>query len=294
MFADTSQRFGSFEGTRPRTGVIFVVGLAAVLAAWLVAAAPVSAQTPPAGPTVFVHSAKSGQLHGGRLILHGLRGRVTWAHNSGRFGVMTVKRLHRRLFSRGTASATGALHVAGRHVTLRLSRPRHNPARSTVSYRVTRLGKGRLPRQDRAPGAARRFGPVSLSMVASAPDVADCTVTVVNNSGYDLVVLDQPIKDGATAWNPDPPQTGDHVVSGQSVTLGSGSEPCGNQMDLQLASDGHDWFWFRVLTKWYGGYRSDCSQVQGYPARRVTGTGFACTQTTDQDTGKDVWTISPG
>ena len=136
------------------------------------AAAPASAQAPPAGHTVFVHSALSGKLDGGRLTLRGVGRRVTWAHDSGRSGVMAIKRLHRRLFSRRIWAATGTLHVAGHRggdeLTFKLTRPRYNLARRIVSYQVKRLGGGRLPRRAaQAAGGARRFGPASLSIVGA-------------------------------------------------------------------------------------------------------------------------------
>ena len=122
--------------------------------------------------TVFVHSAKSGELGGGQLTLHGVSGRVTLADNSGRSGVMKVKRLHRMLFSAKYATATGTLHVAGHRggdeLTFKLSRPRYNAARRTVSYKIKRLGDGRLPsRGAQTAGAPRGLGPASLSMVGA-------------------------------------------------------------------------------------------------------------------------------
>ncbi len=116
-----------------------------------------------------------GQLGGGRLMLKGGGPRVTWAQNSGRSAVMAVTRMHRLLFSRGKP-ATGTLHVAGHRggeeLTLRLSRPRYNAARGTVSYAVKRM-KGRLPsRKAGAAGAPRMFGAASLSIVG-APQTTD-------------------------------------------------------------------------------------------------------------------------
>jgi hypothetical protein len=136
------------------------------------ATAPASAQAPPAGHTVFVHSALSGTLGGGRLTLRGVSRRVTWAHDSGRSGVISIKRLHRRLFPLRISAATGTLHVAGNRggdeLTFKLTRPRRNLARHTVSYKVTRLGGGRLPsRAAQAAGGARQFGPLSLSIVGA-------------------------------------------------------------------------------------------------------------------------------
>jgi hypothetical protein len=122
---------------------------------------------------VFVHSALSGELGGGRLTLRGVGRRVTWAHDSGRPGVMAIERMHRRLFPRRISEATGTLHVAGHRggdePTFRLRKPRYNRARRTVSYRVRALDNKRLPATGtRAAGVARSFGPSSLSMIAAS------------------------------------------------------------------------------------------------------------------------------
>ena len=144
--------------------------LVAALTTWMIAALPASAQAPPSG-ALFVHSAKSGQLGGGRLMLEGVTGRVSWAHDSGRAGTLAVRRMHRQLFSAGKPAATGTLHVAGHRggdeLTLRLSKPRYNATRRMVSYAVRRI-TGRLPgRAAGAAGVARRFGAASLSIVGS-------------------------------------------------------------------------------------------------------------------------------
>jgi hypothetical protein len=170
MYADTKQHSGCFQRTWWR---VAAVGLVAVLAGWL-AAAPASAQGPPGVGTVFVHSAKSGELDGGRLTLQGVGRRVTWAHHSDRSGVIAVRRLHRMLFSPKAAAATGTLHVAGHRggdeLTFKLSNPRYNRARRTVSYRAKPLNNKPLPSRAaaQAAAAARRFGAASLSIV-SAP-----------------------------------------------------------------------------------------------------------------------------
>ena len=144
MLTDTEKRLGTLRGRGRRSRrrgrwVRAAAGLVAVAAAGLLAAVPAGAQAPPRD-AVFVHSAKSGELGGGRLTLHGVSGRVTWAHNSGRSGVMKVTRLHRMLFSAKTATATGILHVAGHRggdeLTFKLSRPRYNAARRMVSYKI--------------------------------------------------------------------------------------------------------------------------------------------------------------
>jgi hypothetical protein len=162
MFSDTDARSGWL-----RCGPAVLV---AVFAAGLLAAVPASAQAP--SDAMFVHSVKSGELGGGRLTLQGGGPRVTWAHRSGRSGVMAVRRMHRLVFSGAKATATGTLHVAGhrggQELTLRLSRPRYNAARGTVSYAVRRM-KGRMPgRAAGAAGIARRFGAASLSIVGAA------------------------------------------------------------------------------------------------------------------------------
>jgi hypothetical protein len=107
MFADTEPRYRSLDqtprGARGRVracGPLWAVALAAV-AAGLLAAAPAGAEAAAGGATMFLHSAKSGELGGGRLTLLGVGRRVTWATNGGRSGVVTVRRLHRLLFSRG-------------------------------------------------------------------------------------------------------------------------------------------------------------------------------------------------
>ena len=152
------------------------------------AAPAVSAQTPSASGTVFVHSAQSGGLRGGRLILRGVGSLVTWSQPSGRSGVLAITRMHRLLFSSGNP-ATGILHVAGQRggdeLTLRLTRPRY--AHGTVSYQVRRLNHGRLPgRGARGAQSAQQFGAASLSIVGgtTAPTVTiDTTAYACNNSG---------------------------------------------------------------------------------------------------------------
>jgi len=185
MLTDTEKRSRVFKGSgwrlrRRGRWAGAAAGLVA-LAAGLLAAVPAGAQAPPRD-AVFVHSATSGELGGGRLALHGVSGRVTWAHTSGRSGVMKVRRLHRMLFSAKTARATGILHVAGHRggdeLTFKLSRPRYNAARRTVSYKIERLGAGLPSRGAQAAGAPRRFGPASLSMVGAQQG----SVTVQQNT----------------------------------------------------------------------------------------------------------------
>jgi hypothetical protein len=146
---------------------VWVAGLVAVLVGWLLAAAPASAAT----AKMFTQSAKGGELKGGRLTLRGVSNRVTYVLNTGRRGTVSVRRLHRRHFLPGLP-ATGTLHVAGHRggdePSFRLSKPRRNAARDTVSYKAKRLDNKPLPkRAAQAAGlrAPRRFGAASLSIV---------------------------------------------------------------------------------------------------------------------------------
>jgi len=173
MFGDTEKRCGNFEdGWRRLMRGVALAALAAALSAAAPATAPATAQTPMAGPALFVHSAKSGHLKGGRLVLREVGHHVTWATHGGRNGRLAVPHLHRRLFSPGTAAPTGVLHVAGHrggaHPSFRLSRPRYNRARRTVSYRVKRVNQGRLPSgAARAAGTTSGFGNASLSVIGA-------------------------------------------------------------------------------------------------------------------------------
>jgi hypothetical protein len=143
---------------------------------WLLAGSPVSAQAPPRDGTVFVHSARSGKLSGGRLTLLGVMPRVTWTHESGRSGTMAIKGMHRMLFGPTTPEATATLHVAGHRggdePTFKLSQPRYNRARHMVSYKARPLDKKSLPgRAGRAAQAARTFGAASLT-IQGAPQAS--------------------------------------------------------------------------------------------------------------------------
>jgi hypothetical protein len=150
------------------SGRFAVAGLVAVMGC-LLAGAPVFAQAPPRDGTVFVHSAASGKLGGGRLTLLGVGPRVTWTHESGRSGVMAVKRMHRIVFATTNPEATATLHLAGHRggdePTFKLSDPRYNRARQMVSYQAKPLDNKALPgRSVRAAATARMFGPASLTI----------------------------------------------------------------------------------------------------------------------------------
>jgi hypothetical protein len=178
-----------FAGRSSRAGRPFRLAAAALAAAGLIVLAPAAARA----NLVVVHSAKSGTLAGDQLTLHGVGHRATWTTNSGRSGVVSIARMHRRLFLSGTPWATGTLHIAGQRggqeLALRLRRPRYNRARQTVRYRVKRLSKRRSAR---ASGIRprRRFGAASLSIVGAKlvgdNGGNDCSVTIENNTPWPL------------------------------------------------------------------------------------------------------------
>jgi hypothetical protein len=183
----------------------------ALAAGLLVAALPATAAAAPGDATVFVQSAKSGKLDGGRLVLGGVNGRVSWATNSGRAGVIPLRRLHRHGFRPGRP-ASGTLHIAGQpggqELAFRLSRPRYNPARNTVAYRAQPLAKRRAARAAGL-GGLRRFAAASLSIIPHPDLMATgesgrrrCGITIKNNTGHPLFPNVGAIGD----WNPEPPQ----------------------------------------------------------------------------------------
>jgi hypothetical protein len=197
--------------------------------------APATASAEPHA-TTYVHSGKLGELRGGGLTLHGVRRKVTWASHDGRSGVLSVATLHRRLFARAAPrgfprsnrrlpAPTALLHVAqrpGRVAGLRLSRPRYSAARRTVSYRVKRLDKRRLP---------PRFGAAWLSIAAlgSPQDVYHCSTTVSNDTNYTMEASAEGKWDTDT-WNPAIPFQrilfpGDYQVYGSD---GGFMRGCGN------------------------------------------------------------------
>jgi hypothetical protein len=176
-------RSARFWGSAPSRGL----SGAAALAAALCSLAPTTAASAQSGvgSSVFVHSARSGELTGGRLTLRGVSRRVTAISSDGRSGVVSVTRLQSRLFLPGQP-VTGVLHVAGfrggDEPTFSLTQPRYNASRRTVSYVAKRLNTRHLPR--RGAGAAQsstptQFGAASLSMAAPVGDGGnDCETSV--------------------------------------------------------------------------------------------------------------------
>jgi hypothetical protein len=187
-----------------------VAGLVAV-AAGLLVASPGPALATPGGATVFVQSAKGGEVRGGRLILRGVGRQLTWVTNGGRSGAVSVARLHRRLFPSGTPAATGVLHIAGRlgrAVALRLTRPRYSASRHRVSYRAMPLSKGRRRGRVALAPVPRRFGAASLSILG-APAVLggtsgghDCSAGFLNHTLYDVETVSSS-KLKTDIWSPE-------------------------------------------------------------------------------------------
>ena len=231
MSAGIEQRSGSSEEKTRRRSACgrWGAGLAAIPVVCLLAAAPAYAQGPPRDGTVFLHSATSGELNGGRLILHDVSRRVTWAHHSGRSGVMTVKRMHRRLFSAGSARATGTLHVAGHRggdeLAFKLSRARFDRARHTVSYRARPLNDKPIPR---AAGAVRSFGAASLTIQAAPPPSL-----TVQQSTYPC-----PADSSTTCWGT---LSGSGLPAGTEVTGFAPQIPgnTGQGFDIDARADGY-------------------------------------------------------
>jgi hypothetical protein len=190
MFADSGTHAGSFEGGGRR---LRVAGLAVAAAAGLMAAGLAGASEASADVTIE-HSAKGGELDGGRLTLRGVSGRAAYATSGGSSGKLSVRRLHRRMFL-ARKPATGTLRVAGQRGDdrkFKLSKPRYNAARHTVSYRAKPVTK------KRSSGAAARaagipvgsFGAASLSIVPH-PTVAsgtyggnDCDMQIYNDGSF--------------------------------------------------------------------------------------------------------------
>lgn len=194
------------DRARRRAGASLRPAGLVLAAAALIALAPATASA----STVFVHSATSGKLAGGRLTLHGVGRNATWFTSTGHSGVARIARVHRRLFLPGKP-ATGTLHIAGQRggqePTFRLSKPRYNASRGTVSYRAKRLSK--RPVGAAAAGAAQRFGAASLSVVPH-PAVAsgdnggnDCMTGFQNNTNFGVQAVSSAKWDTDT-WETNP------------------------------------------------------------------------------------------
>ena len=191
-----------------------------------------------AAPT-FTHSAASGELKGGRLSLHEVRKRVSWVMGGGDFGVIRVNRLHSRIFLDGRP-AIGTLHVAGHRggdePAFRLTGPRYNAKRHTVSYRAKQLNKRRIPVRDaRAAQSGVQFGASSLSIVpheqvASGDNGGhDCPIGLVNETGYGVEAAAE------SKWDTD---TWDPGIPFQALVPSHSKLPTGADTELFWQSDG--------------------------------------------------------
>jgi hypothetical protein len=292
MLGDTGARSASFEQTcrRLRVGAFAVVLAAALSAAGLASASAASAAT------VFKHSAKSGEWGSGRLTLHGVSKRVAYAIDGGRSGNISVRRLHRRIFLPRLA-ATGALHVAGqrggRDPRFKLSKPRYNAARHSVSYRAKPLAKRRAAR---AAGITplRNFGAASLSIVPH-PRLAsgsnggnDCEARISNSYNiYGALDLVSSSNWPTDTWGEGPPaeigQEPGNIGVGDYATVES---------DGGLARGCH---WEAV---WRPNYKVTISMYVTWPWGQMPSTGcsssdqgeFPCTQY-DAGSGMIGWGI---
>jgi hypothetical protein len=294
-----SRRFEQ-TGRRRRSGVrasLTLAGLAA-LAAGLLVAAPAQAGTPYA--TTFTHSAKSGELKGARLALRGVARRVTYVTNAGRSGVLSVRRLHRRVILPGRP-ATGTLHVAGHgggdEPAFRLSRPRYNAARRTVSYRAKPLNKRRLP------GRGARFGAASLSivphpqMMGGASGGNSC-VTTLNDASDDYFQASSTSNGANQDWNPaNPDPDGQIIGPGQDVPNSivwetDGDKPgdgCSNTVTWEDVTAGapNSGGTIEITTRWEGGATKGTYTCQ--PSRTVI--SISCCPVSVTNTGAPEWTL---
>lgn len=215
-----------------------LAGLVAV-AAGLLVISPASVPAASGGASMFVHSAKSGEVERGRLTLRGVGRQLTWVTNGGRTGAVSVRRVHRRLFPQGTPAATGVLHAAGRRgVALRLSRPRYSASRKQVSYRARPLNRRRA-------SIPRRFGAASLSILG-APAVQggvngghNCSATLVNHTSYNLAVVSAS-KLQTDIWSPEiRPGDGAEALDGLSSWGSAGGQllGCSNSVVWQFQAN---------------------------------------------------------
>jgi hypothetical protein len=268
MPADLEDRLGSPRGSggrAPRFGApVRLTGLALAVAG-LCALVPATAAAgqPDKRPGMrFEHSAESGVLSGGRLVLRGVHHQVPW-DDGRRSGVLPVSQLHERLFLPGKP-LSGALDIArgsGGAPRLRLSRPRYKAAGRTVSYRVERLDKRPLP---------RRFGTAALSMVGRA-QTQTCEAQVYYNDGEPFGLSVSSYSDWSTdTWETTPWQG--HQFRGDEgenwASYGGVLEGCGNTVNLELIPGENGWggdVSISVSFDWQGNLKTNSCTVSNNP-----------------------------
>lgn len=259
-----------FVSMVPRSARLGWCGFVAVAA--LVALAPGRAD---AG-SMYVHSASSGELAGGRLTLHGVGRNVTWTTTGGRAGVARITRAHKRLFSPKTP-ATGTLHIAGQRggqeLAFRLSKPRYSGARRTVSYRARPLAK-RSAAASVAAAAPQRFGAASLSVVPHASLGSgnqggnNCRAGYINDTWYGMTFV------AAEKWDTDIWEFDSNLVSGfvaGTTNILVPLEPPGLQFSgTEWESDGGLWRGCANHTSWTFVTDPDNPGLSGIPPADVT------------------------
>jgi hypothetical protein len=272
MFSMTERRSGGVGGMGAR---LRVAGLVGVVAAALVALVSPTADA----ASMYVQSARSGELAGGRLTLHGVGRNVTWTTSGGRVGVVRITRAHKRLFSPETP-ATGTLHIAGQRggdeLAFRLSKPRYNAARATVSYRAKPLAKRTVAasaaRSFAAAGGARRFGPASLSVVPHSAVAGgdnggnDCQAGFGNYTWYGMANV------SSSKWNTDTWESPSARFLQPGYTIGNhNSVGVNSQFDDALwESDGGLWEGCANHTTWTLAVDPNDPGGSGTPPANVT------------------------
>jgi hypothetical protein len=227
-----------------------------------VAAVIVAAPATADASMMYVHSADSGELAGGRLTLHGVGRNVTWTTTSGRAGVERVSRVHQKLFQ-PNKPATGTLHIAGQEggeeLAFKLSAPRYDARRDTVSYRARPISKRARAAvaHSSAASPARSFGSASLSVVphASIAPGGDggnvCLAGFYNNTWYGMQWVDDSKWD-TDEWVDDDALDADLIVGNRNLrggnlpqsatweTVGGLFRGCANHTVWKLVTDPTD------------------------------------------------------
>jgi hypothetical protein len=250
----------------------------------LAALAPATAAATPDGTRTFVHSAKSGELEGGRLTLHGVGKNVTWASDDGSgSGSVRIRRLHRVRFGPLMPPLTGTLHIAGHRrggePAFKLSRPRYNASRQTVSYRAKPRRKRTVSARAAAAAVPRRFGASSLSMVA---DEDYCITTLDNNTGHPLILDSADLPAGQT-WLTSPGTVNSTMIQpGTAVFYEVDGENCSPTVTW-ATTDLQPGVGFTASTFFVNGsVEFSCT---------VSSAGFACDKTQSNIFGVVTWNL---